>query len=849
MYLEDEPICKEKDDSLKRNNFSKKLAKSISNYLDINNQSENGKPKPSLVIGLNGKWGYGKTSILNLLKEYYAVSKELYKKENNEECPLIIFKFNPWIYSSHEHLVKIFFNELGNSIINSGKLSTIDKGKFKVLNKINGIKLTLDVKKTFFSSISFYANLIFPIPIPKPEYKDIDNSEENKIKELDNLKGALNDIFKELKILCIMDDIDRLTDKEIANIFKLVKETADFKNMVYLMSFDKDIITTALNNVQKGNGSEYLNKIVNVPFDVPIITKKELKKEFLKEFVKEFETEFVNKFKKKFKMEFSNDVEFDSFKGIFDKFNGNFLNSFVNECRERMIIKLWYDSKEDFLKNVKDSLECNSSENDNIHLQITKEGILKDIDKIHRELIFYALESEIEKNFTINEDLGQKTYGENHSELRGGSYEIRNISKRDTNNNITKSKESSHEVDKEQYNEQIFIKIKEFFVIDDPIFNKTLKDKFKEKIDLIIDYDTLSNKKFKKEIINQFEEFYIKDTLDNKSCSDFKEEVNSFIDSNLFSNKQLNEKITNQFEEFYIKDTFLNKNLKSINNENYNNLKFSEDCDSYKEQFELFDVVFDLKNFIIIFYQFLNNENVIDYFFKKYTKFKNEPKKNYIASFLDGFENQYNFDGLEKEDVTDFLNQFRLKYYDYDVNQINYILIPEKEFGGGVDQENTGIIYFFNNVRDIKRYFNILKFNLSVVTKVNFKDFLIITAIQLFKPEIYHEIKKHERIFTKKYIKTDIIENNQDLNDFEIIQQIVGDNMNVQFLLREAFRKIDVMYRIKELKDEGIEITSELRYNRYNQKFNNNHDYFDENCNISSEEHFKTYFKLGFDVD
>ena len=53
-----------------------------------------------------------------------------------------------------------------------------------------------------------------------------------------------------LKIVAIIDDIDRLNDEEIRAVFQLVKSLADFPNMMYFLSFDLDTVTHALNSVQ-----------------------------------------------------------------------------------------------------------------------------------------------------------------------------------------------------------------------------------------------------------------------------------------------------------------------------------------------------------------------------------------------------------------------------------------------------------------------------------------------------------------------------------------------------------------------------------------------------------------------
>lgn len=64
-----------------------------------------------------------------------------------------------------------------------------------------------------------------------------------------------------------------MTNDQIRLIFQLVNSVAGFPHMVYLLSYDKDIVARALDDVQGYRGAEYLEKIIQVPFDLPPIDK------------------------------------------------------------------------------------------------------------------------------------------------------------------------------------------------------------------------------------------------------------------------------------------------------------------------------------------------------------------------------------------------------------------------------------------------------------------------------------------------------------------------------------------------------------------------------------------------
>ena len=59
MFHSDQPIDKKEFDCLNRTEFSKKLAKAVLSYTKSDN----------FAISLCGKWGSGKTSIINMVIE------------------------------------------------------------------------------------------------------------------------------------------------------------------------------------------------------------------------------------------------------------------------------------------------------------------------------------------------------------------------------------------------------------------------------------------------------------------------------------------------------------------------------------------------------------------------------------------------------------------------------------------------------------------------------------------------------------------------------------------------------------------------------------------------------------
>jgi hypothetical protein len=66
----------------------------------------------------------------------------------------------------------------------------------------------------------------------------------------------------------VIDDIDRLQSNEIRDIFRLVRLTANFPHVIYLLAFDRSRVEMSLDEAHD-SGRSYLEKIVQKSIDVP----------------------------------------------------------------------------------------------------------------------------------------------------------------------------------------------------------------------------------------------------------------------------------------------------------------------------------------------------------------------------------------------------------------------------------------------------------------------------------------------------------------------------------------------------------------------------------------------------
>lgn len=214
-------------------------------------------PSPQgLVMAIHGPWGSGKSSLLNFVKFNLD-------RLSDGEKPIVI-DFNPWWFANSEDLATQFLNQF----------------RTKLLNESEALRKIGDAMADYAGAIGSTIAGLYGIPFLDKIIGFMLGLFKRKPKDVQALKQDISEALKNSgkRFVFIIDDIDRLTPDEIRELFKVIKAVADFPNVIYLLSFDRKVVSEALFTSIGVNGESYLEKIVQVPFSLPAIDKLLLRK-------------------------------------------------------------------------------------------------------------------------------------------------------------------------------------------------------------------------------------------------------------------------------------------------------------------------------------------------------------------------------------------------------------------------------------------------------------------------------------------------------------------------------------------------------------------------------------------
>ena len=236
----DRPLTDPTKDLFGHAPFARTLAKAIRSY-----RSSDG-----IVLSLHGPWGAGKSTVLAYVQ---------YELEQDEESDRpVVVTFNPWWFSGQDSLAKSFL----------GQLQAVLPEKYE------GFKAVGNKLAEFAGALGGAVDLAgaaFGVPLGGTAVKAGAELLASKPKDVPALKNALSTLLlqERKRVLVVIDDIDRLAPDEVRQLFTVIKALADFPYVTYLLAFDREVAAQAISEQTGLPGERYLEKIIQVPFELP----------------------------------------------------------------------------------------------------------------------------------------------------------------------------------------------------------------------------------------------------------------------------------------------------------------------------------------------------------------------------------------------------------------------------------------------------------------------------------------------------------------------------------------------------------------------------------------------------
>ena len=233
----DQPIERREQDVLGRRSFAEDIARDLSTV-----PADKG-----FTAAVVGEWGSGKTSVLYMVEETLR----------NESPETIVLRFNPWLFGGAHDLLVRFFSELS---------AQLGSNKTKHIRNLAAALLKLGEVSAPMTSVpgsSILGKLLGLVGKQINEPLSL-FEQRNRFKEA--LKSA------GWRIVVVIDDVDRLEAVETRELIRLVRLTSDLPNIVFLLAFDWKHVAQSLGSTGE-DGSQYLDKIVQLKYNIPTLRK------------------------------------------------------------------------------------------------------------------------------------------------------------------------------------------------------------------------------------------------------------------------------------------------------------------------------------------------------------------------------------------------------------------------------------------------------------------------------------------------------------------------------------------------------------------------------------------------
>jgi hypothetical protein len=215
-------------------------------------------PDWSARIGILGKWGEGKSTVLQF-------AEHMLRKKGS-----IVFTFSPWAIQNWNDLWEDFGNRLSEALSdadvpfdNSWKKFAKDSGKW--LESI-GVDQLAEAAAAALGRDKAYTAAFGALG----RWLRYDGAQIH----------AIRDKLQDKRLVVLIDDLDRCAPDLIPQLLLSLRELLDLPGFTFLLAFDDEIVARALTEANPAwvEGTNFLEKILDFRFYLPTITEVQKKK-------------------------------------------------------------------------------------------------------------------------------------------------------------------------------------------------------------------------------------------------------------------------------------------------------------------------------------------------------------------------------------------------------------------------------------------------------------------------------------------------------------------------------------------------------------------------------------------
>lgn len=216
-FIADEEIQDEKEDLFASESHAKSFADTV-----LASSAHSG-----LIFGVDGPWGVGKTSFMNLVQQHWE----------RAEDQTIVCRFEPLRYASEPDLTDRLIRDLSAAIQRKVFVPEFRPAASRYSRFIKG--------KADFSFLGFRLSLA-----PSQE-------------TVDELLDSVDEVLRQTgrRVIIVIDDLDRLDMKTVNNVLFAARRTFKLSQATYILCYDTEVLA---GGEEDAKAREFLEKFVTV---------------------------------------------------------------------------------------------------------------------------------------------------------------------------------------------------------------------------------------------------------------------------------------------------------------------------------------------------------------------------------------------------------------------------------------------------------------------------------------------------------------------------------------------------------------------------------------------------------